>query len=91
MSDYKPVVTITFEQFEKLYVSRAAFDEMKACAEKAEALLDVALGAITSVVACCTYGTEEQAKSGAYGISRDAFVKIDKFMRMYSEAVKGDE
>lgn len=51
-----------------------------------EGLLDKANACIGSVVACCTYGSEQSAKTGAYGISLDAFTKIDTYMRTISES-----
>lgn len=54
--------------------------------QELERLLDKANACIGSVVACCTYGSEQAAKTGAYGISPDAFTKIDTYMRTISES-----
>lgn len=53
--------------------------------ERLRGALDSAGDVIASVVACCTYGSEAQAKAGAYGISHEAFTKIDQFIRKYSD------
>lgn len=56
--------------------------------------LEAATDTIAAVVGCCTYGSEEQAKVGAYWISPEAFTKIDTFIRTYAlddEALKGGE
>lgn len=59
--------------------------------ERLREALDSAADAVASVVACCTYGSEEQAKHGAYGISHEAVTKIDFFMRNHTGILKGDE
>lgn len=46
MSEYKPIITITAEQFENVYVSRVSFDEMKARAEAAEERVNILLRAV---------------------------------------------
>src|SRR5574340_650440 len=68
----------------------AALDEI----ERLREALDDAGNAIARVVACCTYGSEEQAKVGAYGISHEAFTEIDAFIRKHGDllnALKGGE
>jgi len=52
-----------------------------------EAALDKAVETIGSVIGCCTYGSNEEAKQGAYGISHQAFTKIDEFIKyLYNHA-----
>jgi len=58
---------------------------LRAEIERLRGALDSAGDVIASVVACCTYGSEAQAKAGAYGISHEAFTKIDQFIRKYSD------
>lgn len=68
----------------------SALDEI----ERLREALDDAGNAIARVVACCTYGSEEQAKAGAYGISHEAFTEIDAFIRKHGDllnALKGGE
>lgn len=56
--------------------------------KKLRAALGAATYVIASVVACCSYKTEEEAKIGAYAISHEAFTKIDQFIREYSDILK---
>lgn len=63
----------------------ARLKELEAENERLRGALDSAGDVIASVVACCTYGSEAQAKAGAYGISHEAFTKIDQFIRKYSD------
>lgn len=61
-------------------------DEIKKWKEDAERLAkqcDEAGNVIATVVGCCTYSSEEKAKTGAYGISHEAFTKIDGYIRNY--------
>ena len=52
-----------------------------------EAALDKAVETIGSVIGCCTYGSNEEAKQGAYGICHEAFTKIDEFIKyLYNHA-----
>lgn len=53
--------------------------------ERLREALNDAGNAIAKVVACCTYGSEEQAKFGAYGISHEAFTLIDAFIRKHGD------
>lgn len=64
----------------------AEITRLTARVQELEGLLDKANACIGSVVACCTYGSEQSAKIGAYGISLDAFTKIDTYMRTISES-----
>lgn len=57
-------------------------------AENAEKALNDAGDVIASIVACCTYGSEEQAKAGAYGLSHEAFTRIDTFIRKYGDLLQ---
>ena len=50
-------------------------------------LLNQATVTIRAVIACCTYNSNEDAKIGIYGISPDAFTRIDKFITNYNHAV----
>ena len=50
-------------------------------------LLNQATVTIGAVIACCTYNSNEDAKIGIYGISPDAFTRIDKFITNYNHAV----
>lgn len=50
-------------------------------------LLNHATVTIGAVIACCTYNSNEDAKIGIYGISPDAFTRIDQFITRYNRAV----
>ena len=50
-------------------------------------LLNQATVTIGAVIACCTYNSNEDAKIGIYGISPDAFTRIDQFITNYNHAV----
>ena len=50
-------------------------------------LLNQATVTIGAVIACCTYNSNEDAKIGIYGISPDAFTRIDQFIANYNRAV----
>ncbi len=50
-------------------------------------LLNQATVTIGAVIACCTYNSNEDAKIGIYGISPDAFTRIDQFITNYNRAV----
>ena len=50
-------------------------------------LLNHATVTIGAVIACCTYNSNEDAKIGIYGISPDAFTRIDQFITNYNRAV----
>ena len=52
-----------------------------------DGLLKEATETIGAVVACCTYNSNEDAKIGIYGIDKEAFTRIDKFMTHYNDAV----
>ena len=52
-----------------------------------DGLLKEATETIGAVVACCTYNSNEDAKIGVYGISPDAFTRIDRFITRYNRAV----
>ena len=92
LPDVEPQVTC-----DRLYTEAAANNYPDALAEieRLREALDAATDAIAFTVACCTYGSEEQAKVGAYGISHEAFTKIDAFIRKYAldkgEALKGGD
>ena len=81
--------------------SADTFHDLQSCAEymttriaqlmternELEAALDKAVETIGSVIACCTYGSNEEAKQGVYGISHEAFTKIDEFIKyLYNHA-----
>jgi len=52
-----------------------------------DGLLKEATETIGAVIACCTYNSNEDAKIGIYGISPDAFTRIDQFITNYNHAV----
>ena len=55
--------------------------------EVTDDLLNQATVTIGAVIACCTYNSNEDAKIGIYGISPDAFTRIDQFITNYNRAV----
>ena len=55
---------------------------------KLKEALNEAGDVIASIVSCCTYGSEEQARAGAYGISHEAFTRIDAFIRKYGDLLQ---
>ena len=55
--------------------------------EVTDDLLNQATVTIGAVIACCTYNSNEDAKIGIYGISPDAFTRIDQFIANYNRAV----
>ena len=55
--------------------------------EVTDDLLNHATVTIGAVIACCTYNSNEDAKIGIYGISPDAFTRIDQFITNYNRAV----
>lgn len=55
--------------------------------EVTDDLLNHATVTIGAVIACCTYNSNEDAKIGIYGISPDAFTRIDQFITNYIRAV----
>jgi transcription elongation GreA/GreB family factor len=64
--------------------------ELEAARERFEVtddLLNQATVTIGAVIACCTYNSNEDAKIGIYGISPDAFTRIDQFITNYNRAV----
>jgi hypothetical protein len=52
-----------------------------------DGLLKEATETIGSVVACCTYNSNNDAKIGIYGIDNKAFTKIDQFITHYNDAI----
>ena len=62
-------------------------DRLNAEIKTTDDLLKEATETIGAVVACCTYNSNEDAKIGIYGISPDAFTKIDQFITNYNHAV----
>lgn len=54
-------------------------------------LLNHATVTIGSVIACCTYNSNEDAKIGVYGIDQNAFTRIDQFITHYNDAVSADK
>lgn len=62
-------------------------EKLKAELRYTDDLLKEATETIGSVVACCTYNSDADAKIGTYGIDYKAFTKIDQFMFHYNDAV----
>lgn len=67
--------------------SRPIEDALKAELKATDALLKEATETIGSVIACCTYDSNNDAKIGIYGIDEKAFTKIDQFITHYNDAV----
>ena len=65
----------------------AELAELRERFEVTDDLLNQATLTIGAVIACCTYNSNEDAKIGIYGISPDAFTKIDQFITNYNRAV----
>lgn len=61
--------------------------ELKERFDITDGLLNQATVTIGAVIACCTYNSNEDAKIGIYGISPDAFTRIDQFITNYNHAV----
>ena len=65
----------------------AELAELRERFEVTDDLLNQATVTIGAVIACCTYNSNEDAKIGIYGISPDAFTRIDQFITNYNRAV----
>ena len=65
----------------------AELAELRKRFEVTDDLLNQATVTIGAVIACCTYNSNEDAKIGIYGISPDAFTRIDQFITNYNRAV----
>jgi len=65
----------------------AELAELRERFEVTDDLLNQATVTIGAVIACCTYNSNEDAKIGIYGISPDAFTRIDQFITNYNHAV----
>ena len=65
----------------------AELAELRERFEVTDDLLNQATVTIGAVIACCTYNSNEDAKVGIYGISPDAFTRIDQFITNYKRAV----
>jgi len=65
----------------------AELAELRERFEVTDDLLNHATVTIGAVIACCTYNSNEDAKIGIYGISPDAFTRIDQFITNYNRAV----
>jgi len=65
----------------------AELAELRERFEVSDDLLNQATVTIGAVIACCTYNSNEDAKIGIYGISPDAFTRIDQFIANYNRAV----
>jgi len=65
----------------------AELAELRERFEVTDDLLNQATVTIGAVIACCTYNSNEDAKIGIYGISPDAFTRIDQFIANYNRAV----
>jgi len=65
----------------------AELAELRERFEVTDDLLNHATVTIGAVIACCTYNSNEDAKIGIYGISPDAFTRIDRFITRYNRAV----
>ena len=65
----------------------AELAELQERFEVTDDLLNQATVTIGAVIACCTYNSNEDAKIGIYGISPDAFTRIDQFITNYNRAV----
>ncbi len=66
---------------------KAELAELRERFEVTDDLLNHATVTIGAVIACCTYNSNEDAKIGIYGISPDAFTRIDRFITRYNRAV----
>ena len=66
---------------------KAELAELRERFEVTDDLLNQATVTIGAVIACCTYNSNEDAKIGIYGISPDAFTRIDQFITNYNHAV----
>jgi hypothetical protein len=72
---------------EWLKEKEAEIDRLKAELRYTDDLLKEATETIGSVIACCTYNSNDDAKIGVYGIDQNAFTKIDQFITRYNDAV----
>ena len=74
-------------QADKVDDLTAELAELRERFEVTDDLLNQATVTIGAVIACCTYNSNEDAKIGIYGISPDAFTRIDQFITNYNRAV----
>ena len=65
----------------------AKLAELKERFDITDGLLNQATVSIGAVIACCTYNSNAEAMTGAYGISYRAFTMIDNFIKNYNRAV----
>ena len=75
------------EQSSEIDRLTAELAELREKFEVTDDLLNQATVTIGAVIACCTYNSNEDAKIGIYGISPDAFTRIDQFITNYNRAV----
>jgi hypothetical protein len=92
MSEYKPSKQSLLRDENKTLRTEnarltAELAELRERFEVTDDLLNHATVTIGAVIACCTYNSNEDAKIGIYGISPDAFTRIDRFIARYKRAV----